>query len=67
MKTFRVTGDFTRMVYSEHSSEQAALKAARALSRRWGVSHLGSEPRVERLSDEKGWVDVAGFNAGRAL
>lgn len=61
--TYRVTGDFSRMVYSRHHTEDAALKAAAALSRKWGWSHPGSEPRVERLTDT-GWADVRGFQAG---
>ena len=44
--TYHVTGDHSRMVYSRHTTEQAALRAARALARRWGWSHPGAEPQV---------------------
>jgi hypothetical protein len=64
--TYRVTGDFMRLVYSRHETEDAAMRAARVLSRKWGVSHLGSEPRVERLAAD-GWVDVCGFNFGERI
>jgi hypothetical protein len=37
---YRVTGDFTRMVYSRHMSLTAAKEAARILSSKWGASHL---------------------------
>jgi hypothetical protein len=56
-KAFRVTGDFDRMVYSSHKTIEAARKAAKALAKKWGASHPGSEPRVERLTDE-GWKVV---------
>jgi len=56
-KTFRVTGDFDRMVYSSHKNFELALKAAKALAKKWGLSHPGSEPRVERLTDT-GWKTV---------
>lgn len=63
--TYRVTGDTNRVVYSRHSTEHAARKAASALSRKWGWSHPGTEPRVERMTDG-GWVDVVGYQHGNA-
>ena len=41
-----VTGDYSRLVYSRHATEAAALRAARRLARRWGWSHPGAEPQV---------------------
>lgn len=43
---YAVTGDFSRLVYSRHSSLGAAQKARQKLARKWGYSHPGSEPRV---------------------
>lgn len=57
LKAYRVTGDFNRMTYSEHKTLSAAIKAAKALAKKWGKSHPGSEPRVERSTDE-GWTVV---------
>lgn len=54
---YRVTGDFSRLVYSRHSTEAAAVAAARRLARNWGWSHPGSEPVVQRLTAD-GWVCV---------
>lgn len=45
-KNFVVTGDFSRMIYSRHCTRAAAEKACKALAKKWGYSHLGSEPRV---------------------
>jgi hypothetical protein len=53
---YRVTGDFSRMVYSQHRSEAAAWRGAKALVRKWGVSHPGSEPRVQR-QENGSWID----------
>jgi hypothetical protein len=61
--SYRVTGDFMRMVYSRHTSLEAAKKAARALSSRWGVSHAGSEPAVEEMTPS-GWNVVSSYNFG---
>ena len=41
-----VTGDFRRLVYSRHKTKLLAEAALLRLSRRWGWSHPGSEPRV---------------------
>jgi hypothetical protein len=56
-KAYRVTGDFDRMTYSEHSTLAAAQREAKALTQKWGKSHPGSEPRVEQLTGS-GWVLV---------
>jgi hypothetical protein len=61
---YRVTGDFLRLTYSQHRSKAAAWRAAKALASKWGWSHPGSEPRVER--NENGyWIDC-GAAADRA-
>lgn len=65
-KNYRVTGDHMRVSYSHHATEAAAIRAAVSLSKKWGVSHIGSEPRVERMTED-GWTDVSGFNAGRRI
>lgn len=56
-KAYRVTGDFIRMVYLSHKTIGAARKAAKALAKKWGWSHPGSEPQIEKLTDE-GWTVV---------
>jgi hypothetical protein len=60
---YRVTGDFTRMVYSRHMSLTAAKEAARILSSKWGASHAGSEPAVEQMTPS-GWSVVSSYNFG---
>jgi hypothetical protein len=57
MNKFRVVGDFTRMVYSEHKTASAATNAAKKLAKKWGWSHPGSEPEAQRLTDS-GWVAI---------
>lgn len=57
---YRVTGDFSRMVYSTHATIEAARRYAKMLAKKWGVSHVGSEPSVERLT-ESGWIVVESF------
>lgn len=54
---YRVTGDFNRLVYSTHRTAEAARSAAKALARKWGWSHPGSEPAAERLT-ATGWVSI---------
>lgn len=54
---YRVTGDHMRLVYSSHATEAAARKAAARLQQKWGWSHPGSEPAVERLTTH-GWVRI---------
>ena len=55
--TYRVTGDHARMVYSTHKTAEAAIRAAKALAKRWGWSHPGSEPVPKRLTDA-GWARI---------
>lgn len=43
---YAVTGDHSRLVYSQHKTASAAERARRQLARHWGHSHPGSEPRV---------------------
>lgn len=57
VKPYRVTGDVMRMTYSKHDSQGLATKAAKALAAKWGWSHPGSEPAVERLTAD-GWEVV---------
>jgi hypothetical protein len=52
--SYRVTGDFLRVTYSQHDTEASAQRAAVSLRKKWGWSHPGSEPIVERLYDD-GW------------
>lgn len=58
---FRVTGDFSRMVYSNHRTELAAVRAEKALNRKWGNEYGGqvdaSRARAERLT-ENGWEPI---------
>jgi hypothetical protein len=46
---YAVTGDHSRLVYSRHVSRSSAERACRALARKWGWSHPGSEPRVVQI------------------
>jgi len=57
MIKYRVTGDFLRLVYSTHKTEQAAIRAAKSLTRKWGESHTGSEPMAECRTDN-GWICI---------
>lgn len=61
-----VTGDFSRLVYSRHRSYAAARRAAQALARKWGPSHLGAEPRVVEISDS-GLTDPAHVLGGESV
>jgi len=58
--THRVIADTTTTVYSQHRTEDAAIRAAKALARKWGWSHPGTEPQVQRIT-ENGWQTVATF------
>jgi hypothetical protein len=49
---FEVRGDFARVLYSTHSTRKAAERAARALAKKWGYSHIGSEPVVRVVGGE---------------
>lgn len=59
-RKYRVVADSMAMTYSSHATEQAAIKAAKALARKWGWSHPGTEPRVQHLT-ETGWRTIASF------
>ena len=63
-KTYRVTGDYTRLVYSHHSTQEAAHRAAQALSNKWGETISASAPAVERRTDT-GWEHVETCLANR--
>ncbi len=55
---YRVTGDFSRLVYSKHRRADAAVKQAKKLTAKWerehGVNHSGSEPAAEEQTST-GW------------
>ncbi|HEY3220315.1 MAG TPA: hypothetical protein VGJ80_06265 [Gemmatimonadales bacterium] len=59
---YRVTGDHMRLVYSHHRTLAAALRACRALTRKWGWSHPGAEPLVEQ-DTPRGWRIIKGDRA----
>jgi len=59
---YAVTGDHSRMVYSRHRTEAAALAAAQGLARKWGYSHPGSEPRVVDIETRRTLYEVIGWN-----
>jgi hypothetical protein len=50
--THAVVGDHSRLVYSRHYSEPAAVRACLALARKWANPHPGSEPRVVALTSD---------------
>ncbi len=57
---YRVIADTTATEYSTHRTECAAIRAAKALAHKWGWSHPGTEPRVQRMTDQ-GWRTIASF------
>lgn len=48
--TIGVLGDFDRMEYSRHHTQEAAEKAAKSLANRWGNPQDGSGPVVVKRS-----------------
>lgn len=57
---YRVTGDSVHIVYSQHRSLARAERAAKRLARKWGWSHPGTGPVVQRLT-VSGWHSIAEY------
>ncbi len=60
---WRVITENTQAVYSRHRTETAAVRAAKALAKKWEWSHPGTEPVVQHLTPT-GWTGIDSFTTG---